>query len=234
MEPTLCCYLLRSLSRPGKTYIGFTVNPPRRLRQHNGEIKGGARRTRLGRPWEMLGFVHGFQSKAAALQFEWAWQHPTMSRFLKGALSHCHLTKRSHSPTIWCATIRLMPSCCLLITACFRSLKVLAALVCAESFDGDHEPLAFHFLHGPHMAADYARASTDYKRIESLLRSELARQSRHGGMLQITTGCPFEVRSRIALACASPCMSVRASVSPLQCASILRRLVCSVEGRFAL
>ena len=90
----LCVYVLRNAG--GRTYVGFTNAPNRRLRQHNGEVKGGARKTRLGRPWEMIGFVHGFRSKVSALQFEWAWQHPTMSRFLKGgALDGLRVGKRS-------------------------------------------------------------------------------------------------------------------------------------------
>ena len=57
------CYLLRSLDpgHPLKTYIGFTTDPERRLRQHNGDLKnGGARRTkRAGRPWTFVCVVHG-------------------------------------------------------------------------------------------------------------------------------------------------------------------------------
>lgn len=53
------------------TYIGFTLDVPRRVRQHNGEITGGAKRTARHRPWKPVVFVTGFASRTAALQFEW-------------------------------------------------------------------------------------------------------------------------------------------------------------------
>ncbi|KAJ8474786.1 hypothetical protein ONZ51_g6975 [Trametes cubensis] len=52
-------------------------------RQHNGEISQGAWKTKHNRPWIMQMIVHGFPSKLAALQFEWAWQHPHISRHLR-------------------------------------------------------------------------------------------------------------------------------------------------------
>ncbi|KAL0032103.1 hypothetical protein WJX77_005130 [Trebouxia sp. C0004] len=81
------CYLLTSLDpkNKGRTYIGFTVNPRRRLRQHNGEITAGAHRTKRGRPWDMVLVVYGFPTKVQALQFEWAWQHPTASKAVREA-----------------------------------------------------------------------------------------------------------------------------------------------------
>lgn len=59
-------YLLISGNR---TYIGSTTDPARRLRQHNGEIRGGARATR-GRKWTIACYVSGFPNRSSACRWE--------------------------------------------------------------------------------------------------------------------------------------------------------------------
>jgi predicted GIY-YIG superfamily endonuclease len=92
------CYLLRSLDpdHPLSTYIGFTTHPSRRIRQHNGILKnGGARRTRRsGRPWTFCCIVGGFESKVAALQFEWAWQNVGRSKAFREAVGDDALARK--------------------------------------------------------------------------------------------------------------------------------------------
>ena len=66
-----------------------------RIRQHNGELVNGARRTRAGRPWEMTVVVSGFATKVKAMQFEWAWQHPTRSKRLADDVRKWPASKRT-------------------------------------------------------------------------------------------------------------------------------------------
>ena len=67
-------YLLKS-TVSNRTYIGYTVNIKRRLKQQNGQLSGGAMRTKRGRPWKIVLFVSGFEFERTALQYEFCIQH---------------------------------------------------------------------------------------------------------------------------------------------------------------
>jgi predicted GIY-YIG superfamily endonuclease len=68
-----------------RTYVGVTNNFPRRIRQHNGELKGGAKATRAesARPWVPLVHVCGLD-KRSALRLEWRMHHCRKGRGIKG------------------------------------------------------------------------------------------------------------------------------------------------------
>ncbi|XP_038903984.1 structure-specific endonuclease subunit slx1 isoform X1 [Benincasa hispida] len=69
-----CVYLIISSNSPIKTYVGVTLDFDRRLKQHNGEIKGGAKATRTGRPWLCACTIHGFKDQGQACEFESKWK----------------------------------------------------------------------------------------------------------------------------------------------------------------
>nr|WP_255216722.1 GIY-YIG nuclease family protein [Pseudenhygromyxa sp. WMMC2535] len=74
--------MLRS-TQAERTYVGISVDVDRRLCQHNGELPGGARSTRAGRPWAVARrwgpFEHGqaarleraLKRRRGALRLDW-------------------------------------------------------------------------------------------------------------------------------------------------------------------
>jgi structure-specific endonuclease subunit SLX1 len=97
-------YLLECTDK--STYVGATVDLEHRLRQHNCEISGGARATRMkvleGNAWERVLYVSGFPDWQTALQFEWAFKfysrkYPKrmypLERRLRGLMDLMHLEK---------------------------------------------------------------------------------------------------------------------------------------------
>lgn len=78
------CYILRC-SATGRTYNGYTNNMAHRLRQHNKELRGGARATSRGGPWEVIAVVveaaaAGALTYTRALSLEWHIRYPTGRR----------------------------------------------------------------------------------------------------------------------------------------------------------
>lgn len=78
------CYLL--CNNNSRTYIGYTNNFKKRLRQHNGELSGGAKYTTAHKEkngWEPVAIVCGFLDNNLAMSFEWRMKR---YRNLKGKL----------------------------------------------------------------------------------------------------------------------------------------------------
>ena len=67
------CYIIEN---KGYTYVGVSNNAAKRLRAHNGEIKGGAKyTTSKGSGWKHICIISGFPTKIESMQFEWALKH---------------------------------------------------------------------------------------------------------------------------------------------------------------
>lgn len=73
------CYIL--YNERDLTYVGYTVNFTKRIRQHNKEIKGGARYTSSRGPWKYLVNIESEHfDNHKALSAEWALKYPTNKR----------------------------------------------------------------------------------------------------------------------------------------------------------
>ncbi len=74
------CYILKNDT--GKSYNGSTNNMTRRLRQHNGELVGGAKFTKRFRQsnWEIYFLITGFPDHQNCLQAEWKIKYPNNKR----------------------------------------------------------------------------------------------------------------------------------------------------------
>jgi len=59
-------YLIKSISDPDKSYVGFSMDLKERLRKHN---KGGSKHTMNYIPWRLVVFM-AFADKGKALNFE--------------------------------------------------------------------------------------------------------------------------------------------------------------------
>jgi predicted GIY-YIG superfamily endonuclease len=71
------CYYVYWIAAGPRAYFGATVDPRKRLRQHNGELAGGAARTCGRGPWRFVRVTSGFRTWQEALQYEWAAKHCT-------------------------------------------------------------------------------------------------------------------------------------------------------------
>tara|TARA_Y100001958_G_C21246981_1_gene577843 strand:- start:3577 stop:3966 length:390 start_codon:yes stop_codon:yes gene_type:complete len=64
-------YLVYILKSDKYSYVGMTNNFERRIRQHNKEIKGGARYTSKRENWYPICIIDGFPDMKSACQCEW-------------------------------------------------------------------------------------------------------------------------------------------------------------------
>jgi structure-specific endonuclease subunit SLX1 len=141
----------------GRTYIGFTVDPNRRINQHNkGKQAGGAWKTSNRGPWEMVLIVHGFPNDIAALRFEWSWQHPARSRRLR------HVPPKKSREKTFDFCIRLLAN--MLNTEPWRRLPLTIRWLKPEyERDFSHTmcpPLHMPLVHGPVRSVKAAKKSS--------------------------------------------------------------------------
>jgi predicted GIY-YIG superfamily endonuclease len=64
-------YLVYILKSDNLSYVGMTNDFFRRFRQHNGDLKGGAKYTKKRDLWYPICIIDGFETMKEAMQCEW-------------------------------------------------------------------------------------------------------------------------------------------------------------------
>lgn len=67
-------YVLTAMNNTNRSYVGVTNDIARRMRQHNGEIAGGARYTTRFKPWRVHAMFQ-LRNRHDALSLEWKVKH---------------------------------------------------------------------------------------------------------------------------------------------------------------
>lgn len=85
-------YLVYLIKCDNLSYVGMTNNIFKRLRQHNGEISGGAKYTSKRKGWYPVLIIDGFLDMRSAMQCEWRLKHFAIGhgsvRGVKGKLKY--------------------------------------------------------------------------------------------------------------------------------------------------
>lgn len=68
-------YLVYLIKCDNLSYIGMTNDFTHRIRQHNQEIKGGAKYTKKKKNWYPICIIDGFPDMRSACQCEWRLKH---------------------------------------------------------------------------------------------------------------------------------------------------------------
>lgn len=80
-----------------RTYVGYTTDPTRRLRQHNGQLAGGAKYTQRCQGWALWTVIHSPSfTKKTALSFEWHLKHQKYKGHQGRLLALMNNIKHSH------------------------------------------------------------------------------------------------------------------------------------------
>ena len=74
-------YLVYVLKSDNYSYVGMTNDFFRRFRQHNKEIKGGAKCTSRKDNWYPICIIDGFLTMNEAMQCEWSLKHYMKKKF---------------------------------------------------------------------------------------------------------------------------------------------------------